>query len=134
MPVRLQLAEDQAEQVVLPAPLGPIRPILSPRWMRLRKFAQQSWRSHRKDLLTCSSSATSLPLLSPASSCRLTFAHPLAAPGVRHATVEPLHAEYRAASAGLDALANPDLLLLQQLVGAGVGQRLPRAAWPSLRC
>ena len=37
--------------------------------------------------------------------------------------VQPLHAEHRPRPPRLNALANPDLLLLQQLVSAGVSQR-----------
>jgi hypothetical protein len=78
-----------------------------------------------KRIVTSVSSATILPVGRPASSDQLHLAE-LSRRAARWArrACQPRHAAHAARAPRLHALADPDLLLRQQLVGAGIGQRL----------
>ena len=109
--------------VVLPAPFGPSRPILSPRRMRQEK-SSMILRSPN-DLQTFSSSATSLPERSPGVHSHLNLAELLAAR--RTVAAQLLERSTRPSlryAARLDALAYPYFFLRQHLVELGVHYRL----------
>ena len=118
--------------VVLPAPFGPIRPTLSPR----RRHRRKSRTIVRASLAGRPGDAgktmdTSFELgddlaardagvgLEPDAAERLAPCGPL-----RAQRLQPLDASDAARAARLDALAHPNLLLREQLVGARARQRL----------
>ena len=105
--------------VVLPLPFGPIRPTLSPRRMREEKSCITRCRRNACD--TCAVPPPACPNARPPPPRRPTLAEPRARRALAAQRLQAPHAAFVAGAPRFDALADPDLLLRQQLVELGVG-------------
>ena len=121
--IRLQLAEDEAEQRRLAGAVGADQADLVATLDAGGKVAHDL--AFAISLVDVLQLGDQLAALVAGIELQIDLAHPLAA-GLAFGTqlVETLDAEYRTRAPGLDPLADPHLLFLEQLVGAGIGQRL----------
>ncbi len=122
----LQFAQDQLEQRGLARAVGADQADLVAAQDGGVEVLDDQLR-RRSFMPTSVSSATILPLGAPASISSRTWpseSRRACALAAQH--LQPLDAGHAAGAAGLHALADPHLLLRQQLVGAGVGQRVGR--------
>ena len=121
--IRLQLAEDEAEQRRLAGAVGADQADLVATLDAGGKVAHDL--ALAISLVDMLQLGDQLAALVAGIELQIDLAHPLAA-GLAFGTqlVETLDAEYRTRAPGLDPLADPHLLFLEQLVGAGIGQRL----------
>jgi hypothetical protein len=113
--------------VVLPAPLGPKQANLVAAQNGGAEVAHTHFGRSPNVLLTCVSSDTSLPLLSPVFTSMLTLPTTSRRAARLAAQLFQAHDACRGAgAAGFHAFANPHLFLCQQLVGLGVDDGLLR--------